>query len=98
MKTCKQMNSGIVYHFSLSIYSNNLTWRDVQYLIVHTSQHEGLTSNRGLQWIQNGAGLWVSNSFGFGAIDTEVLVTRARDWTNVPEQRQITYAPDFGTG
>ena len=83
----------------MSTNSNNLTWRDVQYLIVHTSRHEGLTTPREPRpWRTNGAGLWVSHHFGFGAIDAEALVTRARHWTNVPQQKQATYFPDIGHG
>ena len=88
----------VYYHY---VNSNNLTWRDVQYLIVHTSNHEGLTRYHNLSspaWTQNGAGLWVSHSFGFGAIDAEAMVTRARHWINVPEQKQATYTPDLGPG
>ena len=38
----------------------------------------------------NAAGLKVSHHFGFGAIDAEAMVTRARHWINVPEQHNIT--------
>ena len=89
---------GHVVNVPCALYSHNLTWRDMQYLIVHTSKHEGLTSSRGRVWVQNGAGLWVSNSFGFGAIDVEALVSRARHWVTVPEQRKSTYQPDIGDG
>ena len=34
----------------------------------------------------NGAGLAVSRQFGFGVMDTEAMVTRARHWINVPPQ------------
>ena len=37
-------------------------------------------------WMINGAGLNVSSAFGFGAIDAEAMVTRAKHWINVPEQ------------
>ena len=70
----------------------------MQYLIADTSKHDNLTSSRGLKWEQNGAGLWVSNAFGFGAIDVEALVSRARHWVSVPEQIFTSYQPDIGTG
>lgn len=38
----------------------------------------------------NGGGLQVSHHFGFGAIDVEAMVTRARHWTTVPEQHSTT--------
>ena len=34
----------------------------------------------------NGAGLTVSRQYGFGVLDVEALVTRARHWINVPPQ------------
>ena len=63
--------------------SSNLTWRDVQYLIVYTS-NPLLTDTTNS--IYNGAGLLVSRQFGFGVIDAEAMVTRARHWINVPPQ------------
>ena len=35
---------------------------------------------------KNAAGLAVSYSYGFGVIDAEAMVTRARHWINVPHQ------------
>ena len=67
------------------IHSSNLTWRDVQYLVVYTSD---TTKLKGGEWTTNGAGLRVSSQFGFGAIDAEAMVTRARNWINVPVQLQ----------
>ena len=43
-------------------------------------------SNEHLYWTTNGAGLRISPQFGFGAINAEAMVTRARHWTNVPNQ------------
>ena len=55
------------------------------------------TKLKGGEWITNGAGLEVSSHFGFGAIDAEAIVTRARNWINVPNQlyEEIDY---FTTG
>jgi hypothetical protein len=70
---------------ALALEANpDLTWRDVQYLIAYTSNPDIVTVD---DLATNGAGLKFSHSFGFGAIDTEALVTRARHWTNVPEQQ-----------
>ena len=44
------------------------------------------TKLKGGEWITNGAGLEASSQFGFGAIDAEAIVTRARNWINVPNQ------------
>ena len=66
--------------------SPDLTWRDVQYLIAYTSNPDILTGD---DWVANAAGLNVSHHFGFGAIDAEAMVTRARHWINVPEQHKL---------
>ena len=68
-------------------FSPNLTWRDVQYLVAYTSNPDILTGD---DWVTNGAGLKVSHHFGFGAVDAEAMVTRARQWTNVPGQHTKT--------
>ena len=88
---------GLLLKFFSSIFvllpclcSTNLTWRDVQYLIVYTSNQDILVDG---EWITNGAGLRVSHKFGFGVIDAEALVTRARQWISVPEQESDTVTP-----
>lgn len=78
-------------------FSPNLTWRDVQYLIVYTSHTESLLSRTDDEFI-NGAGLTVSHHFGFGAIDAEAMVTRAQHWTNVPSQITANIIPSATTG
>ena len=64
-------------------FSPSLTWRDVQYLIVYTANP--LLANFSDMEV-NAAGLPVSRRFGFGVLDVEALVTRARHWINVPPQ------------
>ena len=74
-------------------FSANLTWRDVQYLLVYTSNphypHEE-------HWITNGAGLRVSHLFGFGVIDATALVNRARNWISVPPRVNCSVSPPLG--
>ena len=62
--------------------SSSLTWRDIQYLIVYTANPD-LTAG---PVSRNGAGLAVSRQYGFGVMDAEAMVTRARHWINVPPQ------------
>ena len=69
-------------------HSPDLTWRDVQYLIVYTSNPDILTVD---DLATNGAGLKFSHHFGFGAVDAEAMVTRARHWINVPQQQTIHF-------
>ena len=67
----------------LFFFSPSLTWRDVQYLIVYTA-NPLLTNSTDTEI--NGAGLAVSHQYGFGVMDVEAMVTRARRWINVPSQ------------
>ena len=63
--------------------SRNLTWRDVQHIIVLTSRKDHLQSP---SWITNGAGLQFSHRFGFGVLDAAAIVNRALHWVPVPER------------
>ena len=46
----------------------------------------------------NGGGLRVSHKYGFGAVDAEALITRARRWTTVPPQTQNNIHGDRQSG
>ena len=74
---------------NLAHSSPELTWRDVQYLIVYTSRYDKLNDPEEPR-TKNGAGLTFSINFGFGAVDAEALVTRAIHWTNVAPQTMYT--------
>lgn len=60
-----------------------MTWRDVQYLLVWTSQVAPLSDNCG--WNKNKAGFLFSVDFGFGLVNAYKLVKLAKEWKNVPE-------------
>ena len=79
--------SGIV---ALALEANkNLTWRDVQHLVIRSARPKGnLKAN---DWRTNGVGLHFSHSYGFGLIDAAHLVKNARSWKTVPEQQKCTY-------
>ena len=77
--------------------SPNLTWRDVQYLLVYTSVSDHLVSENN-EWRVNGAGLRYSHQFGFGVADAEAMVTRARHWINVPKQQMDSIQPEKTSG
>ncbi|VVC36833.1 Hypothetical protein CINCED_3A020314 [Cinara cedri] len=71
---------------ALALEANrNLTWRDMQYLVVMTSNTKPLQNETG--WITNGVKRKVSHKFGYGLMDGGALVTLAEQWTNVPSQR-----------
>ena len=63
--------------------SPNLTWRDVQHILVLTSRKEHLRSP---SWITNGAGHQFSHRFGFGVLDASAIVNRALNWVAVPKR------------
>ena len=70
---------------SISFFlSPDLTWRDLQHLVVWTSEYDALKSNEG--WIKNAAGYWVNTRFGYGLMNAFGLVVAAKNWTNVPEK------------
>uniref|UniRef100_A0A663F0U4 Neuroendocrine convertase 1 n=1 Tax=Aquila chrysaetos chrysaetos TaxID=223781 RepID=A0A663F0U4_AQUCH len=75
--------------FALALEANpNLTWRDMQHLVVWTSEYDPLAGNPG--WKKNGAGLMVNSRFGFGLLNANALVDLAdpKRWKGVPEKRQ----------
>ncbi|XP_036384685.1 neuroendocrine convertase 1 [Megalops cyprinoides] len=75
--------------FALALEQNpDLTWRDLQHLVVWTSEFDPLANNPG--WKKNGAGLMVNSRFGFGLLNAKALVDLAdpKVWKHVPEKKQ----------
>uniref|UniRef100_A0A671UNM4 Furin (paired basic amino acid cleaving enzyme) a n=1 Tax=Sparus aurata TaxID=8175 RepID=A0A671UNM4_SPAAU len=71
---------------ALALEANkNLTWRDMQHLVVRTSHPAHLLTN---DWRTNGVGRKVSHSYGYGLLDASAIVALAQTWTNVGPQRQ----------
>ena len=69
---------------SLALEANrNLTWRDIQYLIVYTSDNSKLISK---EWGVNGKGIKFCHEFGFGLMNAGKLVELATKWANIGEQ------------
>uniref|UniRef100_A0A8C5CX86 Furin (paired basic amino acid cleaving enzyme) a n=1 Tax=Gadus morhua TaxID=8049 RepID=A0A8C5CX86_GADMO len=73
---------------ALALEANtNLTWRDMQHLVVRTSHPAHLLTN---DWKTNGVGRRVSHSYGYGLLDASAMVTLARNWTSVgPQQKCV---------
>ena len=63
----------------------DLSWRDLQYLILMSSNPRPLQAESG--WQTNSLGRLVSHKFGYGLLDAGSLVRMALNWTNVPGQR-----------
>jgi subtilisin-like proprotein convertase family protein len=74
--------SGVV---ALMLEANpNLTWRDVQHILVRTARKTDPTD---AGWSKNKAGLNINHKYGFGAVNAKAAVALAENWTNVkPEE------------
>lgn len=76
--------SGIV---ALMLEANpNLSWRDVQHILVETAQQNDPTNK---DWVQNGAGYQINHQYGFGAVDAGAAVDLAQTWTAVTPEIAI---------
>lgn len=74
--------AGIV---ALTLEANpDLTWRDMQHIVVQSSRYEPLRHESG--WIENGVGRNVSHKFGYGLMDAEAMVKTALKWKTTPPQ------------
>ncbi|XP_058488774.1 neuroendocrine convertase 1 isoform X2 [Solea solea] len=81
--------------FALALEQNpDLTWRDLQHIVVWTSEFDPLANNPG--WKRNGAGLMVNSRFGFGLLNAKALVDLAdpATWKHVPEKKQCIIRDD----
>lgn len=74
--------------------SPDLNWRDLQHIVVWTSEFDPLANNPG--WKRNGAGLMVNSRFGFGLLNAKALVDLAdpATWKHVPEKKQCIVRDD----
>lgn len=80
------MAAGII---ALALEANhNLTWRDVQYLIVETAKAKYLNA---LDWTTNGVGKRVSHAFGFGMMDAAQFVIRVKQDKTLLFLKQILF-------
>ncbi|XP_028173178.1 furin-like protease 1, partial [Ostrinia furnacalis] len=76
---------------ALALQANrDLTWRDLQHIVVRTARPERLSL--GGEWRVNGVGRNVSHSFGYGLLDAAGMVRLARTWRTVPPQRRCELA------
>lgn len=70
----------------------NLTWRDVQHILVRSANSTNGVNNNG--WVQNGAGRRVHPTLGFGCVDAGAAVALAQGWSNVGTRVTETTATD----
>lgn len=70
---------------ALALEANpNLSWRDLQHLVVLTSRPDPLEKEEG--WYVNGVQRKFSHKFGYGLMDAGKMVDLAVDWAGVPPQ------------
>ena len=70
---------------ALALEANpDLTWRDVQHIMVRTSNPANLNAP---DWKLNGVGRRVSHNYGYGLMDAKAMVEVARKWISVPPQQ-----------
>jgi len=70
---------------ALALEANpDLTWRDVQHIMVRTSNPANLNAP---DWKLNGVGRQVSHNYGYGLMDARAMVETARKWISVPPQQ-----------
>ncbi|CAJ0961257.1 unnamed protein product, partial [Mesorhabditis belari] len=75
---------------ALALEANpQLTWRDMQHIVLRTANAKPLLNNPG--WSINGVGRHISNKFGYGLMDGGALVKVAKTWRQTPEQHICTY-------
>ncbi|XP_051916018.1 furin (paired basic amino acid cleaving enzyme) b [Hippocampus zosterae] len=68
--------------------NTNLTWRDMQHLVVRTARPKHLSAG---DWKTNGVGRRVSHSYGYGLLDAGAMVALAQNWTRVGPQHQCVH-------
>ena len=83
--------SGVI---ALMLEANpNLTWRDVQHVLVNSSDVVDANSNG---WFTNGAEHDFSHDYGFGRINAEAAVALAKTWNNVGDE--VSYSASITPG
>jgi len=78
------MVAGVV---ALMLEANqNLTWRDVQHILVKTSRQVD-TNHPG--WFQTKVGNWYNHAYGYGLVDATAAVNMAKTWESVGSELTV---------
>ena len=79
------MVSGVI---ALMLEANsNLTWRDVQHILVQTSRK--IDSDH-IGWFLTKAGNWYNHAYGYGLVDATASVNLAKTWITVGNEISLT--------
>ncbi len=67
----------------------SLSWRDLKYLVAKTATR---VDQNDTTWIQNSAGIWHSNNYGFGLIDANEMISQCQSgyFKPLPQEKIIT--------
>lgn len=65
----------------------NLSWRDVKHILADTATKNDVLDSG---WSLNGAGHWINDKYGFGAVDASAAVKAAQTWSNVGSETSAT--------
>lgn len=65
----------------------NLTWRDVQHVLVNSARKNDPTDS---DWLTNAAGHDINHKYGFGVVDAAAAVATAQSWVNVGPEVSAT--------
>jgi subtilisin family serine protease len=77
--------SGVV---ALMLQANpNLSWRDVKHILADTAIKN---DHKDPGWSMNGAGHWINDKYGFGAVDASAAVQAALNWSNVGAETSVS--------
>lgn len=82
------MASGLIA-LTLSV-NQNLTWRDVQHIIVRSARPAAVKGVKTSEWTENNAGLKVNDYVGFGLMDASRMASLAANWSTVPNKSICT--------
>ncbi len=64
-----------------------LSWRDVRKILAMSAKKNDPAN---IDWVKNGAGLWVSHSYGFGVVDAAAAVGLALNWKKLPSSKSVS--------
>lgn len=79
------MISGII---ALMLEANpNLTWRDVQHILIQTSRK--IDSDH-IGWFQTETGNWYNHAYGYGLVDATASVDLAKSWITIGSEVSLS--------
>lgn len=64
----------------------NLGWRDVRAVLAKSASKNDASH---VDWVRNGAGLFVNHSYGFGVVDAVAAIELAKQWQNYPVEKVL---------